>query len=391
MYAVSLMDRTNLGNAAIAGMNEELGMEGGYRYSTNCTGLLCDICFGFPKTWVPLIPLRLLLGVFEAGFFPGCVYLISAWYARFDIQKRYAVFYLSGTVLSGFSGILAYGIQQMDGLGEYSGWRWIFILEGILSVIVAVIGWIYLVDFPDRLISNQPGVFSRWTRWNSSFAESTKTEETPRPNRGILRNGPPRGWIGSCLTTMAYALSYFLPIILKNNLHMSVAEAQCLTAPPSILAAICMGFFAWAGDKYHVRGPLLLLNCLLGFIGLPLLGFAKQPAVRYFGTFLMCVSGQGAIPTDLAYQANNITGHWKRAFCSASLIGAGGIGGIAGSLVFRSQDAPNYRPGIYAGLACNAVVVVVVCVNTVVFRRENRRADREGKILEGTPGFRYTI
>lgn len=70
---------------------------------------------------------------------------------------------------------------------------------------------------------------------------------------------------------MAYALSYFLPIILKNNLHISVAEAQCLTAPPSILAAICMGLFAWAGDKYHVRGPLLLLNCLLGFIGLPLL------------------------------------------------------------------------------------------------------------------------
>jgi hypothetical protein len=53
----------------------------------------------------------------------------------------------------------------------------------------------------------------------------------------------------------------------------------------------------------------------------------------------------------MVFQANNIRGQWKRAFCSASLIGLGGTGGIVGSLVFRSQDAPKYLPGIYACLA----------------------------------------
>lgn len=98
-----------------------------------------------------------------------------------------------------------------------------------------------------------------------------------------------------------------------------------------------------------------------------------------------------AIPTALAYQANNVRGHWKRAFSSASLIGFGGIGGISGSLVFRTQDSPHYRPGIYAALACNTLVVLLVVVNTIVFRRENRKAERGEKVLEGEVGFRYTI
>lgn len=87
------------------------------------------IGFGFVQSWSILIPLRLLLGVFEAGFFPGCVFLISTWYARYDQQKRFALFYMLGTVASGGSGILAYGLQQMDGLGGKTGWRWIFVSE----------------------------------------------------------------------------------------------------------------------------------------------------------------------------------------------------------------------------------------------------------------------
>lgn len=71
-----------------------------------------------------MIPLRLILGVLEAGFFPGCVYLISTWYARYDLQKRYSVFYLIGCLASACAGILAFGLMQMEGLAGYRGWRW---------------------------------------------------------------------------------------------------------------------------------------------------------------------------------------------------------------------------------------------------------------------------
>lgn len=72
-----------------------------------------QVGFGFVQNWVVLVPLRLLLGLFEAGYFPGVVYLISTWYSRYDMQKRYAAFYSLGLVASGCSGILAYGLQQM--------------------------------------------------------------------------------------------------------------------------------------------------------------------------------------------------------------------------------------------------------------------------------------
>ena len=75
------------------------------------------ICFAFVKVWSSLIPLRLILGIFEAGFFPGCAYLLSCWYPRYELQKRNAVFYLIGSMASAFSGILAYGFYKMDGLG----------------------------------------------------------------------------------------------------------------------------------------------------------------------------------------------------------------------------------------------------------------------------------
>jgi len=70
------------------------------------------------------VALRLLLGLLEAGYFPGCVYLLSTWYTRYEVAKRYSCFYLIGSLASALSGILAYGIMQMDGAAGYSGWRW---------------------------------------------------------------------------------------------------------------------------------------------------------------------------------------------------------------------------------------------------------------------------
>jgi len=105
---------------------------------------------------------------------------------------------------------------------------------------------------------------------------------------------------------------------------------------------------AWMGDRYHTRAPIIVLNSLIALVGLPILGFHSNPGVRYFGVFVAVAGVNANIPACMAYQANNIRGQWKRAFCSATLTGLGGIGGIAGSLVFRSQDKPGYVPGMIA-------------------------------------------
>ena len=93
----------------------------------------------------------------------------------------------------------------------------------------------------------------------------------------------------------------------------------------------------------------------------------------------------------MAYQANNIRGQWKRAFASATLVGFGSIGGICGSTVFRNQDRPHYRPGIWTAIGCNLLIMAIAIVNSFIFRRQNKRADRGEVVLEGDPDFRYTL
>jgi MFS family permease len=196
-------------------------------------------------------------------------------------------------------------------------------------------------------------------------------------------------------TTVSYALAYFLPIILQANMGFTVGAAQCLVAPPYAFAGIVMYAAGYLGDKYHVRGPIILFNMLLCLIGLPLMGFHKNAAVRYFGVFLTTAGANSNVPATMSYQANNIRGQWKRAFCSATLVGMGGVGGIAGGLVFREQDKPHYHPGIYACITTSLLNIVIVLLVTFMSWRQNKRADRGEVELEyndenDQKGFRYT-
>lgn len=128
----------------------------------------------------------------------------------------------------------------------------------------------------------------------------------------------------------------------------STAASQCLVAPPYVLAAILMYTTSWYGDKYRQRATVLVFNSIIAVVGLGMMGFGKSAGVQYTGAFIGVAGANANVPATMAYQANNIRGQWKRAFCSATLTGLGGVGGISGSLVFRSQDAPAYVPGFIA-------------------------------------------
>lgn len=184
------------------------------------------------------------------------------------------------------------------------------------------------------------------------------------------------------VTTVSYALAYFLPIILVSNLGFDVGASQCLVAPPYAFAGIIIYATGWFGDRYRTRGPVIVFNSMLCLIGLPIMGFHSNPAVRYFGVFLTTAGANANVPAAMSYQANNIRGQWKRAFCSATFVSFGGIGGIAGSLVFRTQDIPHYKPGIYACIATSLLNVILVGCMTLYFRNLNGKADRGEKELE---------
>ncbi|KAM0707165.1 hypothetical protein Q7P35_006496 [Cladosporium inversicolor] len=458
MYCVSLMDRTNTGIAVVAGMGVDLKLIGD-RYSvivliffisyvllqppatvvlrklgprtflptiTILWGITM-IGFGFVRQWYELIPLRIILGIFEAGFFPGCAYLLSCWYPRYELQKRNAVFYLIGSMSSAFSGILAYGFWQMNGLGDLgpnygqrygptkahptapsgimpgiAGWRWIFIMQGIITVVVGFIGGITIVDFPELAAKKSKTTLPFLNEKEAAFIcariEKDRHDVVAEPfNLGNYMRGMldlkilAFGCLFGLTTTVTYAIAYFLPIILNVGMGFSVGASQCLIAPPYVLAAIVMYACAWAGDKYHLRGPFVIFNAAYGIVGLGMLGFLENPGARYTGAFLATSSANANVPCILTWQANNIRGQWKRALASATLVGAGGIGGIIGSTVFREQDkATGYKPGMYTTMLASALVIVISCLLELKFKRANKRAAAGGKIIAGLEGFRYT-
>ncbi|OKP01324.1 hypothetical protein PENSUB_7314 [Penicillium subrubescens] len=259
LHTVSLIDRGNLGTASVAGMEKELKLRG--------------------TQYVGLLGIRVIIGALEAGFFPAAVYLISTWYTRYDIQKRYAIFYLLGCVASAFTGILSYGITFMHGLGGLTAWRWIYVIQGLLTCVVAIIGYFVLIDFPDRMKNNKQKFLSEG-EYEFIIRRITKdrADVTIEPfnlkkylSAGLDINIWAFGFIYYSTTTTAYAISYFLPIIYRQGMGFSMGASLCLFAPPYAAAGILMFATSWIGDKYHLRGPILIFNAILTIIGLPLM------------------------------------------------------------------------------------------------------------------------
>ena len=251
-------------------------------------------------------------------------------------------------------------------------------------------GYWLLVDFPDSKRKNWSFLGPRERQWivDRISRDRGDTVVPPFNLRKFLGGGADwKIWVYAMIffntTTLAYALAYTLPIILMANMGFDVAEAQCLVAPPYAFAGIIMMLTGWWGDKYRMRGPVILFNMVLSIIGLPIMGWHSNAGVRYFGVFLVTAGANANIPAVMSLQANNVRGQWKRAFCSATLVGFGGIGGIAGSLVFRDQDAATgYKPGMWACTACTLLTIILVVILDVHFRRENAKADRGEKLLE---------
>ncbi|KAK6819457.1 hypothetical protein PG987_015940 [Apiospora arundinis] len=432
MYGISLMDRKNVSNAAIAGMLADLGMRTGVSYNVvnmsffityillqplmviACRRLgprlfLPSICvawgaviigFGFAHNWHTLVPLRLLLGGLEAGFFPGCLFLMSCWYTRYEVARRYSLFYGIGSFSSALAGILAYGLQQLDGNAGLQGWRWIFIIEGVLTCAIAMFSFSFLVRFPDQEKEKPSWRFLSEDQLSFLIgrlqADRGDAESEAFTWKRFLQ--PATEWyiyvfplILFLVTTVSYAFAFTLPIILRDNLGFSVAMSQCLGAPPYAASIFVMYGVNWYGDRKKQRGPILVFLSLVSLIGLPIMGFVDNPWVKYFGVFVTVSGTNSCIPSVMAYQANNIRGQWRRAFCSAALTGIGGVGGIAGAFMFRAQDQPRYIPGFVSCMVCNILVMVLVAGQTLYFRKKNLQADRGQCVLLEDPNFRFTI
>ncbi|KAH8926110.1 MFS general substrate transporter [Atractiella rhizophila] len=427
LYSFSLIDRSNLGLAYVAGLARDLVLYVGDRYTIVIIAFFVPyILFELPAnmvvrrvgpslllsvitvawgsilvgmayapTWRTLAGLRSLLGFLEAGFFPSCAYLISTWYTRREMQLRLAAFWNIASLISGFSPIIAYGLSTLAGKNDLAGWSWIFLVEGIITIGLGLIAYPLIVDFPDK----------------NKFLSAEETEIVKRRidiDRGDAVYDPitiekikvyfldlkiwALGILFCCTTVSTYAYSSFLPIILAG-FGKSVAQSQLLATPPYIVAVTLSTILSYCADRFGHRYLFLIGQSLLSICGLLMTAYAlDNNDARYAGVILGISGATVNIPTVLAYQSTNIVGQSKRSVSNAIVVAFGGVGGIISPLIMRSKDSPKYLPGLWANVGFQFLLITVVILLTIWFKYQNNllKNGRRGPI-ENTVGFYYSL
>ncbi|KAJ5739378.1 hypothetical protein N7533_012162 [Penicillium manginii] len=416
LYLISHLDRANIGNAKIAGLTKDLGLTGiqynialslffipyvllevpsnmllkNFKRPSVYLGILI-ICWGIIMTltgvvqnFAGLLVVRILLGVFEAGFFPGAVYLCSFWYMPKHLATRLAVFYCASALSGAFSGLLAAGIAKMSGVGGLEGWRWIFILEGIATVVLGVLCFFFLIDSPKlsgKWLSQDEIRFlelQHFIKDGGQFQEERKSTSW-KDIKAVLGNWRMYllAYILLAQSACSYGTKFTLPTITKGMGFQDTA-AQLMTVPPYVAGAISAIFFSVLSDRFYWRAPFVVIPLLIIVVGYSIIMGLNGNLKANIGPgfFAIILTTMGIYPTHPAttsWTMNNLAPSNRRAIGSAFNICVGNIGGIIGSYMYIDKEDPTYPTGFGLSLAFGGSALVAAVILELSFMWANKK------------------
>ncbi|EXJ78976.1 hypothetical protein A1O3_08476 [Capronia epimyces CBS 606.96] len=447
LYLISFLDRTNIGNAKIAGLQEDLHMTNN-QYNDTLTIFFISYSLFEPLTQVllkrfrpsiflptimvlwsismttmglvhnfsGLMAARWFLGLTEAGLFPGVNYYLSCWYKRSEFGIRAAIFFSAAALAGSFGGLLAAAIINMDGVGGKPGWAWIFILEGLATLVVAILSfWMACICLSDDIEHQLTAKFlSEDDRRRVIRRLKLDQQSSAEHEEFKLAYLWASLWDWKTYTGMIvymgadaslYSFSLFLPTIIQQMGYKSV-HAQLLSVPPYAVATVVTIFVGFVADRTRMRGYCNIIMSFFGIAGFAMLLGSGSPHVQYAGTFLGAMGIYPCIPNTISWTANNVEGVYKRGISLGFVIGWGNLNGIVSSNIYRAEDKPRYKPGHAVVLAYEAVFLFGGSVlQHILLRRENvkRRNGERNHWIEGKteqeieklgdkrPDFIYTL
>lgn len=227
----------------------------------------------------------------EACLFPGVNYYLSCWYKRSEFGIRAAIFFSAAALAGSFGGLLAAAIAQMNGIGGKPGWAWIFILEGLATVLIAIASYWMVHDFPDEAKFLSDDDRKRVIRRLKLDGQASANHESFQMRYFWESVRDWKTW-AFALVYMGtdgplYAFSLFIPTIIKAiNPQYSSTVANLLTVPPYAAAAILTVTIGFIADRTRARGWCNILTSLLAIAGFSMLLGSQDPGVKYAGVFL---------------------------------------------------------------------------------------------------------
>ncbi|KAF9922491.1 hypothetical protein FBU30_007357 [Linnemannia zychae] len=373
MYLFSFLDRVNIGNAKVAGLERNLNLspsEYSWALSIFFIGyIIAEVPSQMllkkvgPRKWyklenseseisgcmfiwgtltmllaacknaASLYATRFLLGIFEAALFPGAVFVISLFYSRGEQALRNGLFFSTATMAGAFGGILAYGIAQMDGV------RGLYAVKRLLK---------------DAGPATQEK-FS-WRQFRSVFVD-WKVYMHAFPY--ILTMTP------------LYALALFLPTLVREFAFDPITS-QLMTAPAYAVACLATILVAVSSDHYRERGLHYALPTLFAIFGYVLLIVLEHKSVvaRYVGLTITVTGVFSAVPSMVAWVSSNFGGHTKRAVATGAIISFGNCGGLISGYIYKPGQTIR---GHIISMTMLAVSFCLILLLKFLYIRENRR------------------
>ncbi len=372
LYIVAYLDRINVGFAALE-MNREIGL------SQTAFGLGAGIFFlGYfifeipsnlilrrvgARRWIARImiswgvtaaammfvrgatsfhALRFMLGVTEAGFFPGIIYYLTFWFPQRERARAIALFMTATSLAGVIAGPLSGALLTLHGLGGLSGWQWMFLVEGIPAVIMGLAVWRYLPDGPAEanwLTASERATLFAILKEDSGTSRFAHADLLP----AILSA---RVWILTLFYFLfafgLYGISFWLPQILKGFGTMSILAVGFASAIPFAAGGIAMVLVGRSSDRMGERRFHLALGALAGAAGFFAAAYARSPVLELACITLAaagtssCVGPFWAIPAGILTEAAAAGG-------IALINSVGNLGGfagpyLAGFIVQRAHD-----------------------------------------------------
>ncbi|KAI0534887.1 DNA-repair protein rad2 [Xylaria digitata] len=338
---------------------------------------------GFVHNFGSLVALRVLLGAFEAGLFPGLNIYLTFFYTKRELALRVGYLFVSAAIAGALGGLLAYGIGHLDGVRGYRGWRWIMILEGLPAIVLGIAVLFLLPNDPEHayfLTAEEKKVMAVRQQRQYGYTESAQ-KFSKRDMMKAFQDW--RIWM-FCVgqfgaDTMLYSFSVFLPTIIKGLGSWSTAEIQLLTIPCYALGAISYMTIAYISDRKQMRGVFCVIWGAISVVGYGLLISNASAGVHYFACFLVATGLYVIVGLPLAWLPNNCPRYGKRTTSSGLQLTIGNVSGIMAAFIYPSSDQPRYIKG--NGIALSLVGLAALIFGTLWFSyaRENRRRD-EGLI-----------
>ncbi|KAI9727584.1 MAG: hypothetical protein M1834_008023 [Cirrosporium novae-zelandiae] len=407
IYLLCYLDRSNIGNAKI--LNEDEGNDllqethmTSYQYTIALMVFL--IAYGLfevpsnyflkrmrPNRWIAFLMLswgaltmgiggvqnfagvtavRFLLGVFEAGLFPGLVYYLTFWYRPNERSIRVALILASATLAGAFGGAIAYGVGHMNQVSGLSAWRWLFILEGLPSCLSAILVWFFLPSYPERaswLDLDEKSL--AWDRLEHNGSREEGSNLTWAEARDILKQS--RLWIHYLIyfgiSVPFSSLSLFSPTVVAG-LGFSSLRANLMTVPPYAVAYVVTVLVSWSADHFNARALHSAVFSLIGAVAF--LVQAILPADAYthrYGCLIVATSGAfSCIPPLLGWLSTNTRSTAAAGLVIALNVSWGAPGQIVGVWIYKANEkAIGYPTGHYTNAALLFFIEALVNLNSL--------------------------